>query len=99
NARPELNEGRSPFQVTHVVNANMIAELPFGRGRHWLDRGGIWDALAGGWQASTIVRWQSGAPISLLAQRGTFNRTSRSYNQTPRTSLSAGSLRKLLGVR
>ncbi len=30
NARPELDEGRSPFHVTHIMNANMIAELPFG---------------------------------------------------------------------
>jgi hypothetical protein len=32
NARPELNEGRSQFHVTPVMNANMIAELPFGAG-------------------------------------------------------------------
>ena len=45
------------------------------------------------------MHWQSGAPISILAQRGTFNRTARSYHQTARTSLSAHELKKLLGVR
>jgi hypothetical protein len=99
NARPELNEGRSQFHVTHVINANAIAELPFGRGKHWLNQGGLWDALAGGWQASTIVHWQSGSPISLLAKRGTFNRAGRSSNQTARTSLNAREIRNLLGVR
>ena len=99
NARPELDEGRSQFHVTHVINANAIAELPFGRGKRWLNRGGLRDALAGGWQASTIVHWQSGSPISLLAQRGTFNRTRRSSNQTARTSLSSREIRNLLGVR
>ena len=99
NARPELNEGRSQFHVTHVMNANMIAELPFGEGRRWLDRGGFWDRVAGGWQASTIIHWQSGSPISILARRGTFNRTGRSSGQTARTSLSRGDLKKLLGVR
>jgi hypothetical protein len=99
NARPELNEGRSQFHVTHVINANAIAELPFGRGKHWLNQGGLWDALAGGWQASTVVHWQSGSPISLLAQRGTFNRAGRSSNQTARTSLSAREIKNLLGVR
>src|SRR6185295_19405232 len=29
NARPELNEGRSEYHVTHAMNANVIAELPF----------------------------------------------------------------------
>jgi hypothetical protein len=99
NARPGLNEGRSPFHVTHVMNANLIAELPFGEGRRWLNGGGPWDRVAGGWQASTIIHWQSGSPVSILARRGTFNRTSRSTSQTARTSLSRGDLKKLLGVR
>jgi hypothetical protein len=99
NARPQLDEGRSEYQVTHVINANAIAELPFGQGKRWLNRGGAWDRLVGGWQASTIVHWQSGSPISILAQRGTFNRTARSFNQTARTSLSARDLKRLLGVR
>jgi hypothetical protein len=99
NDRPDLNEGRSPFHVTHVMNANLIAELPFGEGRRWLNAGGIWDRVAGGWQASTIIHWQSGSPVSILARRGTFNRTARSSGQTARTSLSRRDLKKLLGVR
>ncbi len=99
NARPQLDEGRSEFQVTHVINGNLVADLPFGRDQRWLNRGGAWDVLLGGWEAGTIVHWQSGAPISVLAQRGTFNRTARSFHQTARTSLSASDLRKLLGIR
>ncbi|MGH9255344.1 MAG: hypothetical protein ACRD3C_12340, partial [Vicinamibacterales bacterium] len=99
NARPELNEGRTPFHVTHAINANAIVELPFGQGRRWLNRGGWWDRLAGGWQASPIVHWQSGSPISILARRGTFNRTARSGSQTALTSLSTRDIEKLLGVR
>ncbi len=99
NARPQLDEGRSEYHVTHAINANTIVELPFGQGKRWLNRGRVWDGLAGGWQASTIVHWQSGSPISIIAQRGTFNRTARSFNQTARTSLSARDLKKLLGVR
>jgi hypothetical protein len=99
NARPELNTGRSPYHVTHAMNANFIAELPFGEGRRWLNRSGVWDRIVGGWQAATIIHWQSGSPISILARRGTYNRTARAYNQTPRTSLSRDELKKLLGVR
>jgi hypothetical protein len=36
-------------------------ELPFGRGRRFLDRGGIAGALAGGWQLSGTWEYQPGA--------------------------------------
>src|SRR5688500_19139233 len=78
NARPELNEGRMPFHVTHVINANLIADLPFGQGRQWLNSGGWPEVIAGGWQASTVVHWQSGSPFSINARRGSFNRSARS---------------------
>jgi hypothetical protein len=98
NARPELDEGRTPFHVTHAVNANLIAELPFGAGKRWLSRGGTWSALAGGWQIASIVHWQSGSPFSIVSRRGTFNRSSRSVNQTARSTLSAKDIRKRFGV-
>ena len=99
NARPQLDEGRSEFHVTHAVNGNAVVDFPFGRGARWLNRGGVLDAIVGGWETGAIVHWQSGAPISILAQRGTFNRTARSFHQTARTSLNARDLKKLLGVR
>ena len=65
NARPQLDEGRSEFQVTHAVNANAIVELPFGRGRAVAgSTAGRGRDLLGGWQTGAIVHWQSGAPIS-----------------------------------
>jgi hypothetical protein len=99
NARPELNEGRSFFHTTHIINSNAIVELPFGRGKRWLNRGGVLDAILGGWQTAAIVKWQSGAPISVLSTRGTFNRVGRSGGMTAATSLSASDIRNLLGVR
>ena len=96
NARPELNEGRSPFHVTHVVNGNLIAELPFGSGKPWLNQGGVTNLLVGDWQTSAIVRWQSGSPFSILAGRGTFNRSARSATQTAQSGLSAKDIRKRL---
>lgn len=53
----------SDFDFRHVVNANAIWEMPFGRGRRF---GGSVSRLAdmaiGGWQMTGIVRWNSGAP-------------------------------------
>jgi len=99
NARPQLDAGRSEFHISHVINANAVIDLPFGREQRWLNRGGILDSIVGGWQTGAVVHWQSGSPISLLAQRGTFNRTARSFHQTARTALSADELKKLIGVR
>jgi hypothetical protein len=102
--RPELTVGRSNFHVTHVMNANAIYELPFGVNKRWLNSGGISDVLAGGWQLSTIVALQSGAPLSIFSGRGTFNRVGRSdcatisRCNTAVSTLSVSEIQKLIGV-
>jgi hypothetical protein len=78
NNRPELDSGRSAYNITHIINANFIFDLPFGKGRRWLDKGGVVDAVLGGWQLSGIVNWQSGSPLGIYSTRGTFNRANRS---------------------
>jgi len=63
---PYQNRGVSDFDTTHQINANWIAELPFGRGKHFAhDAGGVLDAFIGGWQVSGLVRWTSGFPFSV----------------------------------
>jgi hypothetical protein len=99
NARPELNEGRQLFHVTHIMNANLIVELPFGSGKRFLNQGGFVNALVGDWQVSSILHWQSGSPTSFLSTRGTFNRAGRSGNQTAVTGLSGDQLAGLFGIR
>jgi len=98
NARPKLNEGRSPADIRHILNANFVFELPFGQGKRWLDRGGVVDALLGGWQTSGIIRLQSGSPVGLTSGRGTFNRAGRSGLNTAYTTLSVEEISKLFKV-
>ena len=71
NFRPELNTGRSVFHVTHVISANAIYELPFGRDKQvaQFERAGR-TRIVGGWQVGTIFAWQSGSPISIYSGRG-----------------------------
>jgi hypothetical protein len=97
NARPGLDDGRSIYDNRHVINANAVFELPFGQGKRWLNGGGVSNALAGGWQLATIVRWQTGAPLSIRSGRGTFNRTGRAGRQTAASTLSEEQIRKLIG--
>jgi hypothetical protein len=104
NLRPGLNTGRSVFHNTHVVNANAIYELPFGQGRRWLNGGRLTDIIFGGWQIASIFTWQSGSPISITSQRGTFNRAGRSNCADPIgcntafSTMSADEIKSLLGI-
>jgi hypothetical protein len=99
NARPELERNRADFDVTHVLNASLIVELPFGNGKRFLNRGGVTDRMVGGWQVSSIVHAQSGAPISILSGRGTFNRGGRSGGNPVFTNLSRAQIKDLFGIR
>ncbi len=63
---PKALRAVSDFDLTHQVNANWIAELPFGKG-HWIgtDAHGVTEAIIGGWQLSGLARWTSGFPIGV----------------------------------
>lgn len=59
--RQQDNRAVSDFDVTHIVNFNSIWELPVGKGRRFLtDSPGWVNAILGGWQLSTIFRYNSG---------------------------------------
>lgn len=98
NQSPELDKQRADFDQTHVFNFNGIYELPFGKGKMFMDKGGIWDVIFGGWQLSGITRWSSGAPLTIVDSRGTLNRGARSGRQTAFTTLTNQEIRALGGV-
>ena len=57
--------GFSDFDTRHVINANFLFELPFGRGKKFGgDVNRAVDAVLGGWSIRGIFRWNSGQPIS-----------------------------------
>ncbi len=56
----------SDFDTTHQINANWIAELPFGKGRPFgRNASGLADAFIGEWQVSGLARWTSGFPFTV----------------------------------
>jgi len=64
--RPQDVRGVSDFDTTHQINANWIAELPFGKGRRFgHDSSGLVDAIVGGWQLSGLARWTTGFPFTI----------------------------------
>jgi hypothetical protein len=98
NANPKLDYTRADYDQTHVFNVNAIYELPFGKGRRWLNNTGWLDYVVGGWQLGLVMRTASGSPITFTDARGTLNRTGRSGRQTAFTTLSLKDLRKNIGI-
>jgi len=55
----------SDYDTRHQWNANFVYGLPIGRGRAILDRGGVANAILGGWQLSGLYRQSTGLPTSV----------------------------------
>ncbi len=60
-----LNYGPSLFDIRHVVHISGTYDLPFGKGRAFLNQNHAMDYAAGGWTVGTIVTIQSGNPAQL----------------------------------
>jgi hypothetical protein len=57
--------GLSQFDVRHRFVTSFLYELPAGRGKRWLDIGGLPNAILGGWQVGSIITLQTGFPMTL----------------------------------
>ena len=57
---------RSITDTPHRLNVSGIVELPFGRGKRWLDGDGLANALLGGWTFSAAGFYQSGFPVNVF---------------------------------
>ena len=56
--------GNSDFDIRHLINANFIWQMPFGKGKAFLNtQNRAADAVIGGWQLSGIYRWNTGLPV------------------------------------
>jgi hypothetical protein len=98
NANPGLDYSRPQYDRTHTFNFNAIYELPFGKGKKFLNTGGLTNLLVGGWQFTSIVTLSSGVPISILDNSGTLNRGGRSTWQSATSTLSAAELKQITGI-
>jgi len=66
------NYGPTPNDIPHNFQTTVIAELPFGKGKHWLS-GGKAASIAGGWQLSGLFSDFSGRPFTAVAANATLN--------------------------
>ena len=68
-----LNWALSPFDRTHNLQITNLTEVPLGRGRRWLNNGGVLAAIVGGWQVNNILSFTSGTPFNVTASGTTLN--------------------------
>lgn len=53
-------KGNTNFDMRHRFVSGAVYELPVGRGRRWMKRGGLLDVVLGGWQLSGMTAVQTG---------------------------------------
>ncbi len=91
-----LSYGPTLYDLRHVVHASMTAELPFGKGRRWMNHGGILNEVLGGWNLGNILTFQTGAPVRLTGGDRTFN--DYADGGVNLTGISAADLQSAVGV-
>jgi hypothetical protein len=57
------NKALAIEDVPQTLSTAFIYELPFGKGKRFLNRGGVSDKILGGWGLNSILRVQSGTPL------------------------------------
>ncbi len=63
----------SVFNQTNKLNWAFIYQLPFGKGRAFVNRGGWVNALIGGWNLSTLDSLESGMPLVFATAQNLTN--------------------------
>ncbi len=59
------SRGNSNFDTRHRFVSSSVWEVPVGKGRHWLNRGGLLNAIAGGWEITGLLSMQTGHYFTL----------------------------------
>ncbi len=57
-----LDRSVSTYDQRHVIHSTVLYDLPFGRGRQFMNHGGLLDYAFGGWTLSGLERLASGFP-------------------------------------
>jgi hypothetical protein len=57
------------WDARHVLNANLIYELPFGAHKRYLNQPGVLRAVAGSWQVTSTTQARTGFPVNVLINR------------------------------
>ena len=83
---------RSNFDVRHSGNASVVYDLPFGRGRRFLNKSKLADAVIGGWSVDSLLYFRSGLPLNVTVSRSSTvlpdgNNVNQRPNRVPGVSI------------
>ena len=62
----DADKGRSSLDIPHLLSADAIIDLPFGKGQKYWNKGGAANKLVGGWQLNIVQSARSGFPFSVV---------------------------------
>jgi hypothetical protein len=68
-----LNKGRAGYDQRHRFVTNAVYELPVGKGRHFMNRGGFLDYLLGGYDISWIQTVATGNTFGFTFANSPYN--------------------------
>jgi hypothetical protein len=67
------NRALAGYDIPHMFQLAVVAELPFGRGKPWASGGGLASALLGNWQINGIFTSHQGRPFTVTASGTNLN--------------------------
>ena len=68
---PNFDYARADFDLRNVIHFSGGYELPFGKGKKYMNQGGVANAILGGWATNWIVTLQGGQPINFTCHSST----------------------------
>jgi hypothetical protein len=68
-----LEKARANYDIQHRVVSVFTYDLPFGKGRRWMNGGGWKNWIFGGWDGAWTQTWQSGPPVTVTFAGSPYN--------------------------
>lgn len=78
--KASANYGPSNFDIRDMFKGQVIYELPFGKGRRFLNRNSLLDEAVGGWLTSATIVAQTGNPFTvIMANNNSYSQAGQQY--------------------
>lgn len=68
-----LEKGRAGYDRNHRYVGSVTYELPTGQGKRFLNRGGFWNHIFGGYEIAWIQTFESGNPLNFTFANSPYN--------------------------
>jgi len=75
------DRGLSNLHIEHRAVTSFVYDLPAGKGRAFLNQGGVANAILGGWQLGGILTLQTGFPVDILTDTDEVNNGEGGYDR------------------